>query len=138
MDRVIVERKLDSLQRCLARLHAKAPSNVAQLQGDVDLQDVLVLNLSRAVQLCVDMAAHVIAGEAWPPPNTMGEAFDRLTQHGLIPADLGLRLKQAVGFRNIAVHAYDALDWDIVFAISTRYLGDFEAFARVIARQLDR
>ena len=53
MDRVIVERKLDSLQRCLARLHAKAPSNVAQVQGDVDLQDVLVLNLSRAVHLCV-------------------------------------------------------------------------------------
>ena len=137
MDKVIVERKLDSLRRCLARLHAKAPSDVTQLRADIDLQDVLVLNLSRAVQLCVDMAAHVIAGQAWPPPNTMGEAFDRLAEHGLIPADLALRLKQAVGFRNVAVHAYDTLDWDIVFAISTLYLGDFEAFARMIARQLD-
>jgi hypothetical protein len=75
MDKVIVERKLDSLRRCLARLHAKAPSDVTQLRTDIDLQDVLVLNLSRAVQLCVDMAAHVIAGQAWPPPNTMGEAL---------------------------------------------------------------
>lgn len=97
MDTLIVERKLDSLQRCLARLHAKAPADTAQLRGDIDLQDVLVLNLSRAVQLCVDMAAHLIAKHAWPPPNTMGETFDRLAEHGLLPADLALRMKKAVG-----------------------------------------
>ena len=63
------------LPGALPGLHAKAPSDVTQLRADIDLQDVLVLNLSRAVQLCVDMAAHVIAGQAWPPPNTMGEAL---------------------------------------------------------------
>lgn len=138
MDTLIVERKLDSLQRCLARLHAKAPADTAQLRGDIDLQDVLVLNLSRAVQLCVDMAAPLIAKHAWPPPNTMGETFDRLAEHGLLPADLALRMKKAVGFRNVAVHAYDAISWDIAFAISTRHPEDFEAFGRVIASQLDR
>lgn len=102
---------------------------MAQLRRDIDLQDVLVLNLSRAVQLCVDMAAYVIAEHAWPPPNSMGEAFDRLAEHGLLAAELALRLKQAVGFRNVAVHAYDTFDWNIVFAISTRHLGDFQAFA---------
>ena len=137
MDPLIVERKLDSLQRCLARLHAKAPTSVEQLQGDIDLQDVLVLNLSRAVQLCVDLAAHVIAGLDLAPPNTMGETFDRLAGHGLLEPELALRMKKAVGFRNIAVHAYDAIDWQIVFAIATRHLEDFEAFARVITKQVD-
>ncbi|MFT4177990.1 MAG: hypothetical protein QM612_00780 [Thermomonas sp.] len=76
MEPLIIERKLDSLQRCLARLHTKAPANVEQLRGDIDLQDVLVLNLSRAVQLCVDMAAHVIADGIcrhpipWAKPST--------------------------------------------------------------------
>jgi hypothetical protein len=78
MDRLIVGRKLDSLQRCLARIASKRPSTVAQLEADIDLQDVLVLNLSRAVQICVNMAAHMLIDVPLPPPDTMGEAFDRL------------------------------------------------------------
>ncbi|MGS1013646.1 HepT-like ribonuclease domain-containing protein [Rhodanobacter sp. UC4450_H17] len=38
----------------------------------------------------------------------------------------------AVGFRNIAVHSYNAIDWAIVHAIATCHLGDFEDFARLI------
>ncbi|MGB5851485.1 MAG: HepT-like ribonuclease domain-containing protein [Rhodanobacter sp.] len=38
----------------------------------------------------------------------------------------------AGGFRNIAVHSYNAIDWAIVHAIATCHLGDFEDFARLI------
>ncbi|MGH8629614.1 MAG: type VII toxin-antitoxin system HepT family RNase toxin [Burkholderiales bacterium] len=135
MDRLIIERKLDSLQRCLARVRSKHPPDAATLAGDVDLQDVLVLNLSRAVQICVDLAAHLLPGLDLPPPDTMGQAFDRLAQAAVIAPDLALRLKKAVGFRNLAVHAYDSIDWGIVFAIATRHLGDFDDFAKAVARK---
>lgn len=72
MDRLIVGRKLDSLQRCLARIATKRPASEQALEQDVDLQDVLVLNLSRAVQICVDLASHLLADLDLPPPNTMG------------------------------------------------------------------
>ncbi|MFA5589535.1 MAG: DUF86 domain-containing protein [Lysobacteraceae bacterium] len=137
MDRLIVERKLDSLQRCIRRIRDKRPDSVEALAADVDLQDVLVLNLSRTVQVCVDLAAHLIAGLSLAPPNTMGEAFDRLVQGELLDAALAVRMKKAVGFRNIAVHAYDTIDWAITFAIATRHLQDFEDFARVVVRWLD-
>ena len=55
MDRLIVERKLDSLRHCLERIASKRPASVAALERDADLQDVLTLNLSRAVQICVDI-----------------------------------------------------------------------------------
>lgn len=64
----------------------------------------------------------------------MGQAFDQLDDAGLIPADLALRLKKSVGFRNIAVHNYSGIDWAIVHAIATRHLGDFEAFARAVSQ----
>lgn len=137
MERLIVERKLDSLHRCLARIAAKCPETADALKADIDLQDVLVLNLSRAVQMCVDLATHLIVDLPLAPPGTMGEAFDRLVEGGLMDAALALRMKKAVGFRNIAVHAYDAIDWDIVFAIASRHLGDFRAFAHVVALRLD-
>lgn len=44
MDRLIVERKLDSLQRCLERAQSKTPKEIADLLHDLDLQDVLELN----------------------------------------------------------------------------------------------
>lgn len=44
MDRLIVERKLDSLQRCLEHVRSKTPKEIADLLHDLDLQDVLELN----------------------------------------------------------------------------------------------
>lgn len=133
MDRLIVERKLDSLRRCLARIAAKRPKSVDVLEKDVDLQDVLVLNISRAVQVCVDLASHLLADRDLPPPNTMGEAFDRLAQAGIIDASLALQMKKAVGFRNIAVHAYDVINWQIVFAIATQGLENLKQFAKAVS-----
>lgn len=137
MDRLIVERKLDSLQRCLQRVEDKHPASVQELVRDVDLQDVLVLNLSRAVQICVDLAAHLVVGTGLPPPATMGEAFDRLAHEGVLDAALARHMRQAVGFRNIAVHAYDSIDWNIVYAIAGERLQDFRAFAAAVVRRLE-
>ena len=61
MDRLIVERKLDSLQRCIERVITRRPDSVEALKADLDLQDVLVLNISRAVQICVDLATHMLS-----------------------------------------------------------------------------
>ena len=41
-------------------------------------------------------------------------------------------MKKAVGFRNIAVHNYQEIDWEIVFNICHHKLDDFRTFAQVI------
>jgi uncharacterized protein YutE (UPF0331/DUF86 family) len=38
-------------------------------------------------------------------------------------------MKKAVGFRNIAIHNYDAIDCHIVHSICQRNLNDFRDFA---------
>jgi uncharacterized protein YutE (UPF0331/DUF86 family) len=132
MDAVILESKLDSLGRCIQRVVAKCPDDVATLRNDPDLQDIVVLNLSRAVQLCVDIANHWLADSAQPTPATMGQSFDLLARDGCIPEELADRLKKSVGFRNIAVHNYEDLDWAIVHTVAKRHLEDFRAFARAV------
>ncbi|TBV00129.1 type VII toxin-antitoxin system HepT family RNase toxin [Stutzerimonas kirkiae] len=132
MDRLIIERKLDSLQRCLTRVREKTPADLATLENDLDLQDVLVLNLSRAVQICVDIAAHILSERRQPPPDSMGQAFDLLARERLLDTRLSERLKRSVGFRNLAVHNYETINWAIVHSIATRHLADFEDFARQV------
>lgn len=137
MDREIVAEKLEALRRCIRRVTEKCPPDVETLEGDVDLQDILALNLSRAVQLSVDIGAHVLTGLEVPPPNTMGQTFDALTKAGVIPEDLGMKLKKAVGFRNLAVHNYEAINWAIVHSIAVHHIGDFSEFAKIVVAKLD-
>jgi uncharacterized protein YutE (UPF0331/DUF86 family) len=134
MDEGLVNAKLESLRRCVARVEAHCPATVDVLAKDIDAQDIISLNLSRAVQLCVDLALHRLSTTGQTTPATMGAAFDVLAQIGIINTDLAQRMKSAVGFRNLAVHQYEAMDWLIVHAICTKHLEDFRTFARIVAR----
>jgi uncharacterized protein YutE (UPF0331/DUF86 family) len=93
----------------------------------------LSVNLQRAVQLCVDIAAHIIADKEVAAPSSMAQAFDVLQTLDILSPDLTSKMKKAVGFRNIAVHAYQAIDWQIVFDICYKKLDDFRAFAQSVA-----
>jgi len=84
MDREVVEHKLESLRRCILRIETKCPKDCATLATDFDLQDIVSLNLSRAVQISVDIGAHLISGMEVLPPGTMGQTFDLLAQEGVI------------------------------------------------------
>lgn len=132
MDREVIAQKVESLRRCVARVEARCPATAALLAADPDAQDIVVLNLTRAVQLCVDAGAHIVSTLGIPPPDTMGQAFDELARAGVIGQELAKSMKQAVGFRNVAVHNYRELDWETVHAIASRHLGDFAAFARAV------
>ena len=90
------------------------------------------------MQLCVDLGAHLIADMDVSPPDTMGQTFDVLAHTDIIPERLAQQLKKAVGFRNIAVHHYDEIDWTIVHDIALHHLNDFSEFAKVIAARLPR
>ena len=132
MDRQVLEQKIESLRCCVQRVETKSPENVETLVADIDLQDIVSLNLSRAVQICVDIGAHLIAGMDVAAPDTMGQTFDLLAQQGVLSSSLETRLKKAVGFRNIAVHNYERINWEIVYSIATLHLNDFSDFARAV------
>lgn len=56
MDQMIIAEKLESLRRCVQRIEDKTPKDAGSLIRDIDLQDILVVNLTRAVQISADMA----------------------------------------------------------------------------------
>ncbi len=132
----IVREKLESLRRCLARIEEKTPATLSALVADFDRQDIIILNLTRAIQLCVDIGAHLIAASDHQPPETMGETFETLHSMGILDRNTATRLKKAVGFRNIAVHGYDQIDFAIVFSIITKHLSDFKGFTRAVTRDV--
>jgi uncharacterized protein YutE (UPF0331/DUF86 family) len=137
MAAMIVLSKLETLRRCLQRIKDKVPDNSDILLADYDLQDIVSVNLERAVQACVDIAAHLLARLDITPPATMAESFDKLHEAGVIDQQVFERMTKAVGFRNITVHEYEKIDWLIVYKIATEHLVDFENFARQVKRWAD-
>jgi len=138
MESVLIGQKLEALRHCISRIVEKCPADAALLAEDADLQDIVVLNLTRSVQLCVDIASHLIAASEESAPATMGEALTTLARMGVIEDEVAANLRRAVGFRNIAVHNYEKVNWAIVHAICDTHLDDFRRFASAISTWLDR
>jgi uncharacterized protein YutE (UPF0331/DUF86 family) len=132
MDNLLLNRKLTSLNRCLDRIKEKTPQSSSDLEQDLDLQDIIGVNLERAVQITVDIASHIIASNRLDSPNTMTGVFTVLSKAGVLDPSLANILSRAVGFRNIAVHEYDQLDWNRVYSLITNDLSVFKSFGKVI------
>ena len=132
MDQLILEQKIESLRRCITRVADKTPADAGRLAQNPDIQDILVLNLTRAVQLCVDIGSHIISETDEPAPKTMGDVFTTLSKLGAVSPLTSEAMRKAVGFRNVAVHNYDAINWEIVFAICHKSLSDFRRFVAEI------
>ena len=137
MDKLIIENKIESLRKCLLRVETRCPDSVASLLQDVDAQDVLVLNLSRAIQLCVDISVHILTQLEQTIPDTMGKAFGELASAGIIDEKLANEMRKAVGFRNIAVHDYEEINYEIVYAIAQKKLVNFRLFVKQVLVVID-
>ncbi len=138
MDIDLLLTKIESLRKCIARIEQKRPASPEILKSDIDIQDIISVNLERAVQQCVDIAAIIIADSENPPPATMSSAIVLLNEYGVIEKSLSDRLRKAVGFRNIAVHEYSKIDWDIVYSIISINLDDFKTFASAVLSYIDK
>ena len=137
MDKAVLDNKFESLRRCIQRIRDKTPESVEELLADIDLQDIISVNLERAVQISVDIASHILAESNDPVAQTMSEGFAQLSKLGIIPEKLAVRMKKVVGFRNISVHAYQSIDWEIVYHITQKNLADFVDFVRYISKKLE-
>ena len=134
MDKEVLEAKIAALIRCVHRVKSQGILSLEYLEKNIDKQDIIILNLQRAVQICVDIGNHILLDYDTETPATMAETFRKLAQNKLIPQSVADNLSRAVGFRNIAVHQYENLDCKIIYAIITSHLDDFRNFASEIEK----
>ena len=112
VDHDVMLEKISQIQRCLKRIQNTTQGEINRLD-DINIQDIFVLNLQRAVQSAIDLAMHVVSNENLGMVHDISEGFLILEKEKIITSDLSLRLKKMVGFRNIAVHEYSEMDVDI-------------------------
>lgn len=125
--------KLATITRCLQRIRDEY-SNEADFKRNFTKQDSVILNLQRACEACIDICNHIIRQNKLGIPQSSRNSFELVAQANVMSDDLSERLKRMVGLRNIAVHDYQKLNLDIVIAVITKHLSDFEEFSKVISQ----
>ena len=98
------QEKTDSVLRYLSRVKSKKPKTLEFLIDDIDTQDIVVLNLRRAVQTCIDIASYLIAYTDLTPASSMAESFKALKVAGIISLEVSERMIKATELRNLLVH----------------------------------
>ena len=129
----VILNKTATIERCVKRIQEVYEGNPENL-ADFTKQDSIILNIQRACEASIDVAMHIVSERKLGVPKASRDAFKLLQEAGLIDANLAKTLMNMVGFRNIAVHDYQALQLDILQAIVEKHLNDFKDFTKVILK----
>jgi len=128
VDRDLILRKLADLDQYLAQVSEYRGITVDEYRRDWKVQRIVERTLQVAIEVCVDVATHVIADRGLRVPATYAEAFDVLGEGGLLDPGLRAEMVRMAGFRNVLVHEYTRVDPEIVVGILEGHLDDLARF----------
>lgn len=124
--------KAATIERCVARAREEYASDPGSFATNFSRQDAAILNIQRACEAALDMGQHLIRREKLGVPQSARDVFSLLAQGRWIDKGLADGLKRMVGFRNIAVHDYQALQLPITVRIITHHLDEFLQYSQAV------
>lgn len=133
-DEGLVAKKLAFVETCVQELRTLARPEL--LDTDVRERRFVEHTLQIALQACQDVASHVASDERLGEARTNQELFELLSRAGWIGPELATRMRRAIGFRNVLVHGYTAVDVAVVRDVLQGGLDDLLAFAEAVRRRL--
>jgi uncharacterized protein YutE (UPF0331/DUF86 family) len=99
--------------------------------------DAMTLNIERACQAAIDLAMHIAARERLGLPQSSADAFNLLHRADHISENSCRAMNAMVGFRNIAVHAYQQLDHAVIAHIADHGWQTLADFARELGLKIE-
>lgn len=128
VDGDLVLRKLADLDQYVTQVSEYRGIGVEAYRADWKVQRIVERTLQMAIEVCVDIATHVIADRRLRVPATYADAFDVLAEAGLLPSAEREAMGRMVGFRNVVVHEYARVDAEVIVRILREHLDDLARF----------
>jgi len=133
VDRDLILRKLADLDQYLTQVSEYKDITAEQYRGDWKTQRIVERTLHLAIEVCLDIANHVIADRGLRVPATYAEAFEVLSDAGLLDPPQRDAMIRMSGFRNVIVHEYARIDPTLVVRILREHLADFVRFKTAVS-----
>jgi len=134
VDRTLILRKLSQLEEYLGQLREFSTVSVEEYAADWKIQRIVERTLQMMIELCLDIAGHIIADKKLRAPVTYADTFKSMFEAGLINSELLEIMEKMAKFRNVVVHQYENVDTAIVMMILRKHLADFLLFRDAILK----
>ena len=131
-----IEKRLEKLAECLSKLEPLKSRSLEEFSEDAYLRDIVERNLEVAAQCCIDIANRMISFEGMEKPSDYYGALIQLGTSGILPLEFARHLAPIAGFRNILVHGYLEIDWNLVHS-NLQSLDDLYKFAEFVKAWLN-
>jgi uncharacterized protein YutE (UPF0331/DUF86 family) len=136
VDRDLILAKAGLAEKYINRAVQSGKVDLELFKKDLDCQDIVIFNLQKAIQSCIDMAAHIISDEDLGLPGSTNEMFYLLEENGYLDRDLTEKMVKAVGFRNLIAHEYEKLDLKQVYRVVQKDIHDLHAYIKAILKKV--
>jgi uncharacterized protein YutE (UPF0331/DUF86 family) len=136
LNQELINKRCQEISESLARLEKIKNSTKDEFIKNRDLQDISCYRLLVAIEAALNLCYHVSAKKLKKAPDEYAECFGILGEAAIIPGELAEELKKMARFRNMLMHMYWKMDYEIIFDIIQGNLQQLEQFAKAVAALL--
>ncbi len=136
-DRERIFVKLDEMTRYVEELKEMLPEEEEYFQNLIKRR-ACEKTIEVAIESLIDVSAMIVSAQRFGLPANEESIMDMLVEKNVLGKELGERLKDMKGFRNILIHRYAHVDDAIVYQNLTDYLDDFYKFREAIESYLEK
>lgn len=138
VDKTLILRKLADLQEYIEQLGEYSNIKVSEYSTDWKTQRIVERTLQMMVEICADIASHIISDSGLRVPKTYVDTFKVLYENKIIAKGLFAKMEKMAKFRNIIVHQYDKVDGEIIIGILKKDMNDFVKYKDAVINVLKR
>lgn len=132
----ILQAKLEKLRETYSGLKKLQRLTLLELENEYDKLWVVGFGFVVAIEAVVDIGQEILS-----EINTKAESYNmvlqKLSEHNIISAELFNKTKGMTAFRNRLIHAYPALDIEMVHTNLQNRVDDFQEFIECVVNYID-
>ena len=136
VDKLLLGRKLAEMETYLSQINEFSMISASAYRKDWKTQRIVERTLQMLIELCIDIAGHVISDKDMRLPTGYADAFKVLMENKIISKKLFTTMEKMAKFRNLIVHQYEKIDSTIIVSILRKNLTDFEKYKKAIIKLL--
>ncbi len=137
VDKTLILRKLAELEEYLGQILEFSSVSPEDYSSDWKTRRIMERTLQIMIELCIDIAGHIISDRRLRVPVSYADTFKSLAEAGLITPQILDTMVKMAKFRNIVVHQYEKVDTEIVIMILRKHLDDFLVFRDAVLQMFN-
>lgn len=138
VDKLLLGRKLSQIETYLGQIREYSKISLTAYKNDWKIQRIVERTLQILIELCIDIANHLISDKGMRLPTGYADTFKVLAENRIISKNLFKTMEKMAKFRNIVVHQYEKIEPSIVVSLLHNNLYDFEKYKKAIIKYLSQ